>query len=93
LNAKPTKQHIAVVVAITIASNHTIADMEATSIFIIDGVDVDNKKLWKKSLTINLPNGNMVQSTHRFNIVIPGLPKILTGHIVLHLVITSLIGI
>jgi hypothetical protein len=59
----------------------------------MDGIDVDNKQLLNKPLTINLPAGNMVQSTHRCNIVIPGLPTILMGHIVPHLAIASLIGI
>ncbi len=59
----------------------------------MDGVDVDNKQLLKQTLTINLPDGNMVQSTHWCNNVIPGLPTILMGHIVPHLAIASLIGI
>jgi hypothetical protein len=44
-NAQPTKQHIVVAAAITIATNHPIADTGATPIFIMDGVDVDNKQL------------------------------------------------
>ncbi len=92
-NAQPTKQPNAVAAAITIATDHTIADTGAMSIFIMDGVDVNNKQLSKKPLTINLPDGNTVQSTHRCNIVIPGLPIILTGYIVLHLAIASLIGV
>ncbi len=42
---------------------------------------------------INLPDGKKVQSTHVCDINIPGLPTILTGHIVPSLTITSLIGI
>ncbi len=93
MNAQTTKQHIVVAAAITIATNHAITDTGAVSIFIMDGIDVENMQSLKKSLTINLPNGNTVQSTHRCNIVIPGLPTILMGHIVPHLAITSLIGI
>ena len=82
-----------VAAAITIATNHAIADTGATSIFIMEGVDVDNKRLSKKLLKINLPDGTIVQSTHRCDIDIPGLPTMLTGHIVPHLAIASLIGI
>ncbi len=77
----------------SITTEQAIADMGSTSIFIMDRVDVDNKRLSKNPLTLNLPNGNKVQSTHRCDIVIPGLLTILTGHIVLNLAITSLIGI
>jgi len=76
-----------------IDSDQAIADTGATSIFIMEGVDVDNKRLSKKPLKINLPDGNIVHSTHRCDIEIPGLPKILVGHIVPHLAIASLIGI
>ena len=82
-----------VAAAITINRDHAIADTGATSIFIMDGVDVDNKRLAKSPLTINLPDGNVVKSTHQCDIVIPGLPGVLTGHIVPHLSIASLIGI
>jgi hypothetical protein len=44
-------------------------------------------------LTINLPNGEIVHSTHICDISIPGLPMILTGHIVPGLSMASLMGI
>ncbi len=50
--------------AITIATNQAIADTGATSIFMMDGVEVENKKLTKKPLIINLPDGRKVKSTH-----------------------------
>jgi hypothetical protein len=40
-----------------------------------------------------MPDGWQMQSTHICNITIPGLPTILTGHIVLHLAVALLIGI
>ncbi len=79
--------------AITIATNQAIADTGATSIFIMDGVEVDNKRLTKKPLIINLSDGRKVKSTHECNINIPGLPCTLTGHIVTTLAVASLIGI
>ena len=59
----------------------------------MDGVDVVNKRPATSPLTINLPDGRKVKSTHVCDITIPGLPKVLTGHIVPHLAIASLIGI
>ncbi len=79
--------------AITIPSTHAIKDTKATSIFIMDGVDVVNKRITNKPLTINMPDGRKAKSTHICDIMIPGLPTDLTGHIILHLAITSLIGI
>ena len=79
--------------AITIATNQAIADTGAISIFIMDRVEVENRKITKKPLIINLPDGRKVKSTHRCNINIPGLPCTLTGHIVPTLAVASLIGI
>jgi hypothetical protein len=58
----------------------------------MDGVDVENKRLTKKPLIINLPDGRKVKLTHECNINIPGLPFTLTGHIVPTLAVASLIG-
>jgi hypothetical protein len=44
-------------------------------------------------LTMNLPNGEIVHSTHEWDISIPGLLMILTGHIVPGLSMASLMGI
>jgi hypothetical protein len=79
--------------AIRIASTHAIADTGATSIFIMDGIDVVNKRITNNPLTINMPDGRKVKSTHLCDITIPGLPMILMGHIVPHLAIASLNGI
>ncbi len=43
-----------------IAKNYAIADTGATSIFIMDGVDVDNKRIATRPLTINLTDGTKV---------------------------------
>ena len=59
----------------------------------MDGVDVVNKRIATQPLTINLPDGRKVKSSHICDITIPGLPLILTGHVVPHLAIASLIGI
>ncbi len=60
----------------------------------MDGVDFENKQLATKPLTVNLPDGRKIKSTHVCDINIPGLPIItLTGHIIPNLKITLLIGI
>jgi hypothetical protein len=79
--------------AISIATTHAIADTGATSIFIMDGVDVVNKRPATSPLTINLPDGRKVKSLHVCDITIPALPQVLKGHVVPHLAIASLIGI
>jgi hypothetical protein len=79
--------------ALTIATNQAIADMGATSIFIIEGANVDNKRPASAPLTINLPDDKQILSTHVCDIQIPSLPTVLTGHIVPSLSIASLIGI
>ena len=77
----------------TFAANKAIADTGATAIFIMDNVEVDNKHVATKQVKINLTNCTTIWSTHVCNIKIPGLPKLLTGHIVPSLKIVSLIGI
>jgi hypothetical protein len=83
----PRMQHI------DIDMSHSIADTEATSVFVQSGVPVVNKQPAKNSLTVNLPDGRQVQSTHTCNVVVPGLPSLLVGHIIPNLVIASLFGI
>ncbi len=85
----PSPQYLNV---ITIAANLAITDTGSMSIFIMEGVEVPNKHFAIRPLTINLPNGKKVMLTHICDINIPGLPTVLTGHIVPSLTITSLIG-
>jgi hypothetical protein len=70
--------------ALTIATNQTIADTGTSSIFIMEGANIDNKSIALSPQTINLPDSTKVWSTHVCNITIPGLPTALTGHIVHH---------
>ena len=59
----------------------------------MDNANVDNKRIATKPLKINFPDGTTIWPTHICDIKIPGLPQILTGHIVPSLKIASLIGI
>ena len=78
---------------LTIAANKAISDTGGTTIFIMNKGKVNNKRVTTKPLKINLPDGTRIWSTHVCDIKIPGLPKLLTGHIVPSLKIASLIGI
>jgi hypothetical protein len=80
--------------ASTIATHLAVADTGAMSIFVMDGVDVENKRVAEKPLTVNLPEGRKIESTHVCDINIPRLPMtLIPGHIIPDLKIASLIGI
>ena len=64
---------------LTIAANKAIADTGTTAIFVMDNVDVDNKRIATKPFKINLPGGTTIWSTHVCDIKISGLPRILTA--------------
>jgi hypothetical protein len=74
------------------ADTHAIADTRATSIFVMAGTPMSNIRPALDPLTNNLPKGEIVHSTHICDISIPGLPMILTGHIVPGLSMASLMG-
>ena len=65
-----------------IEMTHAIADMGATSIFVMEGTPMENIRPTLDTITINLPDGKKVMSTHTCDITIPGLPTVLMGHIV-----------
>jgi hypothetical protein len=79
--------------ALNIATNQAITNTGITSIFIMEGANVDSKWIVLSPLTINLTDGKKVRSTHVCDITIPGLPTVLTGHIIPSVTIASLIGI
>ncbi len=54
---------------------------------------MDNKRVATKPLTINLPDGRQVKSTHVCDFIVPGLPTPLVGHVVPGLAVASLVGI
>ncbi len=78
---------------VEIADSHSIVDTGATSVFIQEGVPVDNKQLATNLLTVKLHDGSQVKSTHTCNVVVPGLLHPLLAHIVPDLAIASLFGI
>ena len=79
--------------AMTIALNEVIANSGATQIFVMDGIPIHNKRKTTCSLKVALADGWRAMSTHMCDIIIPGLPTTLVGHIVPELSIASLFGI
>ena len=79
--------------AMTIASNEAIAESGATQIFFVDCIPIHNRQQTTCPLKVALADGRRVMSTHMCNIIIPGLPPMLVGHIILELSIASLFGI
>jgi hypothetical protein len=78
---------------INIDNSHGIANTGATLVFVKTGVPVDNKQPATNPLTVDLPDGCQVESTHTCDVVVPGLPHLLVGHIIPNLAITTLFGI
>jgi hypothetical protein len=60
--------------AIAIAALHAISNTGATSIFIMKGTPVKNLRRTDNPITVSLPDGTEVSSTHICDINIPGLP-------------------
>jgi hypothetical protein len=66
----------------TITPNEAIADLGATQIFVMEGTPVLNKRITTCPLKVALADGRHVISTHMCDIILPGLPTTLVGHIV-----------
>ncbi len=91
--AAPAQQSKWVYAVLTIALNKVIADSGATQIFVMDGMLVHNEQKMTCPLKVALADGRRVMSAHMCDIIIPGLPTTLIGHIVPELSIASLFGI
>jgi hypothetical protein len=76
-----------------IPNSHGIADTGATTVLVMAEKPMQNVRIAPNPLTIKLPDGNTVRSTHICDVEIPGLPYVLEGHIVPALNVASLIGI
>ena len=79
--------------AMRINPTHAIANTGATSIFVMAEAPAHNICLAKNPITISLPGGKQITSTHTCDFVIPGLPQTLIGHNVPEMKMASLIGI
>ena len=79
---------------IKIAVDMAVAYSGATGHFVLPGTKVSDMKISKKSLTINLPDGTQLKSTHTCEIALPWIPKeARRSHIVPGMAHTSLISL
>ena len=75
------------------AVEYAISDSGATGHFLVQGAPVANLEIAEKPITITLPIGRTIQSTHTCNLDIPWLPNEMTeAHIVPGLAHSSLIS-
>ncbi len=70
-----------------------VADMGATLLFLTKGAPSQNKRCAINPVIITLPDGHNIESTHVYNVMIPGLPSVLTGHIMPDMTTASFFGI
>ena len=71
-----------------------ILDSGATSNFLTTAAQVTNKETIYDDITVSLPDGNKVKSTHKCTVNIPGLPiEARRGHIIPGLASHSLMSV
>jgi hypothetical protein len=70
-----------------------IADTGATSLFLTKGAPCLNKRCATTPILVTPPDGRKIFSSHTCDVAIPGLPTVLTGHIMPDMTIASLLGI
>ena len=79
---------------IKIAVDMAIADAGATSHFVLPGAPIKNQRVATNPLVINLPDGDVLRSSHVGKLDIPALPhKARVAHIVPGLAHSSLVSI
>jgi hypothetical protein len=76
-----------------IPETHSVADTGVTLVSIMTGTPMTNIHPATHPLTINLPDGKVVKSTHVCDMLILGLPTVLVGHVIPNLQVASLLGI
>ena len=65
---KPTSTPLQRKTEVGIKSSHAILDTGATAIFVMESAPVNNKRVAKQPLTISLPDGTKVKSTHECDV-------------------------
>ncbi len=70
-----------------------IADTGATSCFLTKDAPCQNKRLTNSPLSVTLPDGQKIKTTHVCDMTIHGLPTIITGHIMPDMTTASHFGI
>jgi hypothetical protein len=70
-----------------------VTNMGTTSFFLTKGATCQNKRLVVNPVSLTLHDGQKTMSTHVWDIIIPGLPTVLMGHIMPDMTMVSLFGI
>jgi hypothetical protein len=70
-----------------------VADIGATLLLLTKGAPCQNKRRAINPVIFTLPDKRKIKSMHVCNVVIPGLPMVLTGHIMHDMTTASLFGI
>jgi hypothetical protein len=78
---------------VNIVPTHGIVDTGTSLIFIKEDTPALNKRPTTNPITVNLPDGRKVCSTHTCDVVVPGLLQPLTGHTIPNLANALLFGI
>ena len=78
---------------LTISPALAVADMSIASFFLTKGAPSSNKQIATNPISVTLPDGHTIMSMHICNVKIPGLPTVLTGHILPDMTKASLFGI
>jgi hypothetical protein len=78
--------------ALTISPALAVADTSATSFFLTKGASSSNKQIATNPISVTLPEGHTIMSTHVCDVKIPGLPTVLTGHILPDMTTATLFG-
>ena len=77
----------------SLAIEYSISDSGATDHFLVEGAPVTNLQVSDNPISITIPNGNIMTSTHTCKLDIPWLPNHITeAHIVPGLSHASLIS-
>ena len=93
LQAAPNATTIFDVQRVTRSVKHAISDSGATGHFLVENAPATNIRPAIKPITITLPNGKTIKSTHTCNLDIPWMPSKMTqAHIVPGLAHSSLIS-
>ncbi len=69
-----------------------VADTGATLFFLTKDAPCQNKRQATNPITVTLPDSCKIMSIHICNITIPGLPTVLTGHIMPDMTTALLFG-
>jgi hypothetical protein len=78
---------------VLVKSSLAVADTGATSCFLTKDAPCQNKQCAVNPISVTLSDGEKITSTHVYDVTIPGLPTVLTGHIMPGMTSAFLFGI